>query len=96
MNITISLCNQDYDTENNDLILSDEKFLELWQGYLNLPFERRVFSPKEVINAIDTKLDTDYSIEDNSYQYLDVVKKLEDICIMALVNQDTICVKIEK
>lgn len=96
MNITISLCNQDYETENNDLILSDEQFLELWQGYLNLPFERRVFSPKEVINAIDTKLDTDYSIEDNSYQYLYVVKKLEDICIMALVNQDTICVKIEK
>ena len=96
MNITISLCNQDYETENNNLILSDEQFLELWQGYLNLPFERRVFSPKEVINAIDKKLDPDYSVEDNNYQYLDVVKKLEDICILALVKQDTICIKIEK
>lgn len=96
MNVNISLCNQENLEGNSNLYLSDNKFFELWHKYLNLPFERRLFTPKEVINAIDEKLDPNYELNKNSSNLLDIIKKLEDICIMGLINQDTICVRVEK
>ena len=96
MYVEISLCNEDVSENEFNFKLSEENFFELWQDYLNLTFDRRVFSPKEVINAIDSKLDPDYNTNDNNSKYLGIVKKLEDICIMALVNQDTICLKVVK
>lgn len=96
MIVNITLCNSDNYDDEFILKLSDSKFIELWQDYLSLPFDRLLYSPKDIINSIDEKLDPNYNIQSDNSSLLNIIKKLEDICIMGLINQDTICLKVEK
>ena len=94
MNVNISLC----ETEDNEfeMNLPKESFFQLWRDYLQLPNDRNVFSSKEIIDAIDKNLEPDYSTTANDPNLLDNIKSLENICIMGLINKDSICLKIEK
>jgi len=93
MEINISLCESDSDEFK--LNLSEKSFLELWIKYLQLPDDRNVFSPKEVVDSIDKNLAPDYSTEINE-DLLENIKTLENICVMGLMNEDQICLRIKK
>lgn len=96
MNVNISLCNSEKHGEDSNLELSDYKFLDLWQKYLNLPLDKRVYSHKEVINAIDDKLDPNYNTNNNLLFNLELIKKLEDLCIMGFCKPRFFVCKIYK
>lgn len=94
MNINVSLC----DTKSNEyeLNLPYDKFKQIWENYLELPSDRNLFSSKEIIDAIDMRLDPDYNIKQHEADLLSIIRKLEDICVMGIVNKDSICLKVEK
>lgn len=88
----ISLCDSNDNDERFNLNLSESSFNELW-NYLNLSKKQKEFEYKTIIDAIDTKLDPDYSTDNDSLKLLNIIKVLEDICIKGLVERKNICVR---
>lgn len=88
----ISLCDFNEIDKRFNLILSESSFIELW-NYLNLSIDQNEFNYKDIIDAIDKKLDPDYTADTNSSDLLDTIKSLEDICIKGLVERKNICVR---
>lgn len=88
----ISLCDSTDNDKRFNLNLSESSFNELW-NYLNLPIDQNEFNYKDIIDAIDKKLDPDYTADTNSSDLLDTIKSLEDICIKGLVERKNICVR---
>ena len=94
MNVNISLCESNND--EFEMNLSKDSFFQLWRDYLQLPNDRNVFSSKEIIDSIDKNLEPDYSTTTSDIGLLDNIKKLENICVMGLINKDSICLRVEK
>ena len=88
----ISICNSVDNDERFNLNLSENSFKQLW-NYLNLPEDQQEFEYKTIIDAIDKKLDPDYSTDNNTSEFLNTIKALEDICIKGLVERKNICIK---